>query len=209
MLQHIPAYFPDLTPVQLAQFEQFIPAFTEWNNRINMVSRKDIDQLEQHHILHSLGIATVMNFAPGSMILDVGTGGGFPGLPLAIMFPDAQFTLIDRVGKKIMVVNEMIKLLGLNNVTAIHGTAEELKSQFDFVTGRGVTDLNVFTGWVKHKIAPRQINALPNGILYLKGGDLKPELRPFGQRAQVFSLRREFDLPFFETKAVVYIELAK
>jgi 16S rRNA (guanine527-N7)-methyltransferase len=204
----IEKYFPNLTPQQRDRFIAFGPNFIEWNNQINLISRKDTENLYERHILHSLGIAKVIRFTEGTKIMDVGTGGGFPGLPLAIMFPETEFTLVDSIGKKIKVVQEMAKALDLKNVQAFHSRAEDIPCKFDFITGRAVTDLNAFYGWVKNKISNKQKNGLPNGIIYLKGGDMKEELAPFRRRAQIFPLPTYFEEPFFETKAVVYIEAA-
>lgn len=202
-------YFPNLSEEQKRQFAMLGELYGEWNEKINVISRKDIEALYERHVLHSLGIAKVINFAPGTHIMDVGTGGGFPGIPLAIFFPEVEFTLVDSIGKKIKVVQEVAKALGLQNVLAYHARAEDIAGQFDFITGRAVTEMNAFTGWVRRKIRKKQINAMPNGILYLKGGDdLKQELKAFGRRLHIFPLPKFFEEPFFETKAVVYIELA-
>lgn len=207
-IEIIDKYFPNLTAEQREKFIAFGPHFIEWNNQINLISRKDTENLYERHILHSLGIAKLIRFAEGAKIMDVGTGGGFPGLPLAIMYPEAQFTLVDSIGKKIKVVQEMVKALDLKNVQAFHSRVEEIPGKFDFITGRAVTDLNAFYGWVKNKISKTQKHGLPNGIIYLKGGDMKEELAPFKRRVQIFPLPHFFEEPFFETKAVVYIEAA-
>ncbi|RYD80132.1 MAG: 16S rRNA (guanine(527)-N(7))-methyltransferase RsmG [Sphingobacteriales bacterium] len=204
----ITKYFHELNPAQIKQFEQLGIVFPEWNDKINLISRKDVENLYERHILHSLGIAKVINFSSGTQIMDVGTGGGFPGIPLAIMFPEVAFTLVDSIGKKIKVVQEVAEALELKNVRAFHARAEEIPGKFDFITGRAVTDINAFYGWVRGKIKTKQQNGLPNGILYLKGGDMKEELAPFRKRAQVFPLDHFFEEEFFETKAVVYIESA-
>jgi 16S rRNA (guanine527-N7)-methyltransferase len=193
-------YFPNMTADQQDKFARFGELFTEWNEKINLVSRKDIEFLFEKHILHSLGIAKVIRFSDGTAILDVGTGGGFPGIPLAIMFPGVQFTLVDSIGKKIMVVRDIIKALNLKNAKAYHTRAEDIQGSFDFVTGRAVTDMNAFYGWVRKKIRTKDQNGLPNGVLYLKGGELDAEL------AQVFPLSQYFDEEFFSTKAVVYVQ---
>jgi 16S rRNA (guanine527-N7)-methyltransferase len=169
-------YFPELNEIQLSQLEQLKPLYEEWNAQINVISRKDIDNFYERHVLHSLGIAKVMKFKPGTHILDVGTGGGFPGIPLAIMFPKCKFHLVDSIGKKIKVVNEVATSLGLKNVTATHQRAEQVKDKYDFVVSRAVTRLDPFIGWIKTKIKSQNKNELPNGILYLKGGDLTEEL---------------------------------
>ena len=198
-------YFPNLSEAQKSKFNRLGDLYQEWNEKINLISRKDIEFLYEKHILHSLGIAKVINFTAGTAILDVGTGGGFPGIPLAIMFPEVQFSLVDSIGKKIMVVKDIAKALDLKNVQAYHARVEDIKGSFDFITGRAVTDINAFYGWVKRKIKKTQQNGLPNGILYLKGGDLEIELAPFGQSAQVYPLSHYFDEEFFITKAVVYL----
>ncbi len=199
-------YFPNLDAEQKSRFSKLGELYLDWNDKINLISRKDIEFLYEKHILHSLGIAKIIRLSEGTTIMDVGTGGGFPGIPLAILFPDVQFTLVDSIGKKIMVVKDIAKKLGLQNVEAYHARAEEIKGSFDFITGRAVTDMNAFYGWVRRKIKKTQQNGLPNGILYLKGGDLDTELAPFGHRAQVFPLSDYFEEEFFKTKAVVYVE---
>ena len=205
-IQLLLKYFPELDAVQIDKFSQLGPLYMEWNEKINLISRKDIENLYEKHILHSLAIAKAMPFVGGTSVMDVGTGGGFPGIPLAIMFPDSQFTLVDSIGKKINVVKDIAARLDLKNVSAYHARAEEIPGSFHFITGRAVTDINAFYGWVRKKIAKKQINSLPNGILYLKGGDMTEELAPFRKRAQIFPLPQYFEEPFFETKAVVYIE---
>jgi 16S rRNA (guanine527-N7)-methyltransferase len=202
-------YFPELTAEQQDKFSRLGPLFIDWNEKINLISRKDTENLYERHILHSLGIAKVIRFTEGSSILDVGTGGGFPGIPLAILFPEVQFTLVDSIGKKIKVVRDIAEQLELKNVKAYHARAEEIPNKFDFVTGRAVTDLNVFLGWIQNSIKKNQQNGLPNGLLYLKGGDLQEELASFKSRAQLFPLQQYFTEPFFESKSVVYIELSR
>jgi 16S rRNA (guanine527-N7)-methyltransferase len=198
-------YFPSITTQQLQQFNRLPGLYEFWNSQINVVSRKDIDQLFERHVLHSLGIAKVISFLPGEKILDVGTGGGFPGIPLAIMFPDTQFHLVDSIGKKIKVVQEVAKALGLKNVKASHQRAEELNEKFDFVISRAVTRLKEFYPWVKGKFNKASKNILSNGILYLKGGDLTQEIAESGLTVQQFHLKNYFDEEFFETKQVIYI----
>jgi 16S rRNA (guanine527-N7)-methyltransferase len=199
-------YFPEITPVQQAQFARLQELYTLWNSQINVISRKDIDLLYERHVLHSLGIAKVMTFLPGENVLDVGTGGGFPGIPLAILFPETRFHLVDSIGKKIKVVNEVAAALGLKNVKATHARAEEIKEQFDFVVSRAVTQLKDFYPWVKGKFSKQSKNKLPNGILYLKGGDLTQEIADAGLAVQQYHLKDYFEEEFFETKQVIYVK---
>lgn len=200
-------YFPHLNSRQIHLFEQLQPLYAEWNAQINVISRKDFDAFYEHHVLHSLGIAKVQGFVPKTRVLDVGTGGGFPGIPLAILFPEVQFHLVDSIGKKIKVVQNVAGALGLQNVKAEQIRAEQLRGKYDFVVSRAVTRLPEFSRWVSAKISKQQINALPNGILYLKGGDLREELKPFGRKVFVQELSEYFDEPFFETKKVVHLPL--
>lgn len=198
-------YFPTLTEKQRGQFEQLQDLYSFWNSQINVISRQDIENLYEKHVLHSLGIAKVINFRHGTEILDVGTGGGFPGIPLAIMFPECQFHLVDSIGKKIKVVTEVSQALGLKNLTAQHERAENVASDFDFIISRAVTRLKPFYGWVQDKVTRNQFNDLKNGILYLKGGDLDEELQEFGKKYKLYSLADYFEEEFFETKKVVYV----
>ena len=199
-------YFPNITQKQREQFEQLPGLYNFWNNQINVISRKDIDQLYERHVLHSLGIAKVMEFLPGENVLDVGTGGGFPGIPLAILFPETQFFLVDSIGKKIKVVQEVAKALGLKNVRAAHLRAEQVDEKFDFIVSRAVTRLNEFYPWIKGKFNKASKNSLPNGILYLKGGDLTEEIKESGLKVQQFYLADHYAEEFFETKQVIYIK---
>lgn len=205
-MEEILKYFPNISPIQINQFEQLQPLYEEWNAKINVISRKDIDELYNRHILHSLGIAKVINFNQGSKILDVGTGGGFPGIPLAILFPEVDFYLIDIIAKKIKVVNEVANALKLNNVKAEQMRAENVNETYDFIISRAVTNMPDFVKWVKHKVAKKQQNTLKNGILYLKGGDLTEELQDF-PKAILYNLSDYFDDEFFETKKVVHLPL--
>ncbi|WP_029292966.1 16S rRNA (guanine(527)-N(7))-methyltransferase RsmG [Chryseobacterium hispalense] len=196
-------YFPDLTEKQIEQFGKLEDLYHEWNEKINVISRKDMESLYEKHILHSLGVAKVMEFAPGTRVLDIGTGGGFPGIPLAILFPETEFTLIDSIGKKITVVKAVAEGVGLQNVNAIHGRAEKLKEKFHFVVSRAVTQMPEFLKWLMGKFEKEQFNPKHNGILYLKGGDLAEELA--GLKCEIFNLKNYFDEEFFDTKKVVYV----
>jgi len=207
VLSIITKYFPDLTPAQHLQFAQLFDLYSFWNNQINVISRKDIDLFYERHVLHSLGIAKVMAFKPGTKILDVGTGGGFPGIPLAILFPECDFLLVDSIGKKIKVVNEVAAGLNLTNVFGKHSRAEEIKDKFHFVVSRAVTEFPVFYSWVKDKFLREKFNDLPNGILYLKGGDLEQEFGKFLAQSKFYNLKDYFTEEFFETKKVVYYKM--
>lgn len=198
-------YFPGISPKQKDQFEELDTLYRFWNARINLISRKDIDMLYLHHILHSLAIARVISFLPGEKILDVGTGGGFPGIPLAILFPESDFHLVDSIGKKIKVVQEVSAASGLKNVKATHARAEQIDEKFNFVVSRAVTKLYDFHPWVKGKFLKESRNALQNGILYLKGGDLDEEIRESKLKAELIPLSDYFTEDYFETKYVVYI----
>lgn len=200
-------YFPDLSPIQIQQFAQLEELYTFWNAQINVISRKDTDNFYTHHVLHSLGIAKVCAFKPGTSILDIGTGGGFPGIPLAILFPETSFVLVDSIGKKIKVVTEVAAALGLTNVSAHHARAEEIKGDFDFIVSRAVTQMPVFLTWVKGKMKKKSAHDLVNGILYLKGGDLTEEMKPVKHLHKEFLLSDIFEESFFETKKVIYVKL--
>jgi 16S rRNA (guanine527-N7)-methyltransferase len=202
-------YFPDLTAEQQAQFAQLKPLYTEWNEKINVISRKDIDNIELHHILHSLAIVKVQTFKDGAKILDLGTGGGFPGIPLAIMFPAVSFTLVDSTAKKIRVVTEVAAALGLKNVDARHIRAEELKTErFDFVVTRAVAQFDQLYRWSQKLIAKKHQHALPNGILALKGGNIREEIQAMGKGfySEIRPISKMFSEPYFEEKAVVYVQ---
>lgn len=201
-------YFPDLSENQIAQFSKLGELYAFWNAQINVISRKDIDELQVRHVLHSLGIAKAQPFKPGTSILDVGTGGGFPGIPLAILFPETRFHLVDSIGKKIKVVKEVAAALDLKNVKAEAIRVEEVKGEFDFIVSRAVTNMDEFVKWIRSKIAKKQQHELKNGILYLKGGDLTEELQHFPS-AKLFDLTNYFEEDFFETKKVVHIPLKK
>ena len=199
-------YFPDLTEHQKQQFQQLPELYNFWNNQINVISRKDIDELFERHVLHSLGIAKVMPFLPGEKVLDVGTGGGFPGIPLAILFPDTEFYLVDSIGKKIKVVQEVAKAIDLKNLRAAHLRAEQVNEKFDFVVSRAVTRLGEFYPWVRGEFNKDSKNSLANGILYLKGGDLQQEITESGLKVQQYYLKDYFTEDFFETKQVIYVK---
>ena len=199
------SYFPDLNPKQKEQFDQLDDLYRFWNARINLISRKDIDMLYLHHILHSLAIAKVVSFLPGEKILDVGTGGGFPGIPLAILFPETDFHLVDSIGKKIKVVHEVATGCCLENVRASHARAEQIDGKFHFVVSRAVTRLSEFYPWVKGKFEKKSINTIQNGILYLKGGDLADEIKEAGLKTELIPLSNFFKEDYFDSKFVVYI----
>lgn len=198
-------YF-ELNSRQIRQFEQLKGLYRDWNSKINVISRKNIDELYTNHILHSLGIAKVINFLPLADILDVGTGGGFPGIPLAILFPQTRFHLIDSIAKKIKVVNAVAKELGLNNIETTHSRVENIEMQYDFVVSRAVTNMPDFVRWVKGKIKKKSRHTLKNGVLYLKGGDLSEELASFNN-VIIYELKDYFNESFFETKKLVYLPL--
>lgn len=206
-MELINKYFPEITTDQLQKFRQLEALYMDWNNKINVISRKDMGHFYEHHVLHSLGIAKIQQFKPGASVMDVGTGGGFPGIPLAILFPETEFFLVDSIGKKIKVVQEVAKALGINNVEAIQSRAEDVKPKFDFVVSRAVTTLPEFINWVASNLKKESKHALKNGILYLKGGDLDAELAPFKGKCSVYNLNDYFDEGFFETKKVVHVVL--
>ena len=198
-------YFPEITERQKEQFAALLPLYEDWNSKINVISRKDMDNFYEHHVLHSLAIAKVQPFKPMAEILDVGTGGGFPGIPLAILFPDARFHLIDSIGKKIKVVQSVAEQLELKNVRTEQIRAEQLRGEYDFIVSRAVTDLSQFTQWVRGKLSTIQYHKLRNGILYLKGGDLTDELAPFKKKARTWDISDFFQEDYFLTKKVIYL----
>ena len=198
-------YFPEITERQKEQFAALLPLYEDWNSKINVISRKDMDNFYEHHVLHSLAIAKVQPFKPMAEILDVGTGGGFPGIPLAILFPDARFHLIDSIGKKIKVVQSVAEQLELTNVRTEQIRAEQLRGEYDFIVSRAVTDLSQFTQWVRGKVSTIQYHKLRNGILYLKGGDLTDELAPFKKKARTWDISDFFQEDYFLTKKVIHL----
>ena len=198
-------YFPDLTEEQKRQFAALYDLYTDWNSKINVISRKDIENLYEHHVLHSLGIAKVIRFKPGTKVMDLGTGGGFPGIPLAILFPEVQFHLVDSIGKKVSVATEIAGSIGLKNVTTRHARAEEEKQLFDFVVSRAVMPLTDLLKIIRKNISPKQQNALPNGLICLKGGELERETMPVKNKTTMWNLKEFFGEEFFETKKVVYV----
>ena len=199
-------YFPQLTDIQKEQFSQLQNLYQDWNLKINVVSRKDIDELYLRHVLHSLGIAKIQTFLPGSKILDVGTGGGFPGIPLAILYPEVQFHLVDSIGKKIKVVDEVVEGLQLENVKTTNARVETISENYDFIVSRAVAQMETFVHWVIGKIAKKSLHDRKNGILYLKGGDLTEELKVY-KNAEIYPLENYFEEEFFKTKSVVYLPL--
>ncbi|MBR3758656.1 MAG: 16S rRNA (guanine(527)-N(7))-methyltransferase RsmG [Bacteroidaceae bacterium] len=206
-MEIIEKYFPNLSDEQRTRFAALKDLYEDWNSKINVISRKDIGNLYEHHVLHSLGIAKVINFKPGTTVMDLGCGGGFPGIPLAILFPEVKFHLVDSIGKKIRVCNEVIAGTGLSNVTTRHCRAEEEKSQFDFVVSRAVMPLADLVKLVRKNIRKEQHNALPNGLVCLKGGELEHEAMPFKHQVMITDLKDYFTEEFFETKKVVYLGL--
>ena len=207
MIQYIDRYFPDLSEQQLAQFDAMLSLYPEWNAKINVISRKDIDNLEVNHILHSLAIAKFISFAPGSKILDFGCGGGLPGIPLAAMFPDCHFHLIDRIGKKLRVASSIAEEIGLTNVTFQHGDIAECKEKFDFVVSRAVMNLPDLIKLCRKNISGVQKNHLPNGVITLKGGDLDSEMAEYSSMSMVENITRYFTEEFFETKKITYTQV--
>jgi 16S rRNA (guanine527-N7)-methyltransferase len=206
-MEIITKYFAGLSDLQLEQFGRLGSIYEEWNTKINVISRKDIEQLYERHVLHSLAIAKIIQFKPGTKILDVGTGGGFPGIPLAILFPETSFMLVDSIGKKIRVVNEVATALNLQNIQAEHIRVEDVKQTFDFVVSRAVTAFPRFVSMVRSKISSKNNNNLPNGIIYLKGGDFEEEINPFKQQVKVYELQSFFQEEFFETKKLIHMAL--
>ena len=202
-------YFPELTDTQKEQLMALYDLYTDWNSKINVISRKDITNLYEHHVLHSLGIAKVINFKQDTEIMDLGTGGGFPGIPLAIMFPDTQFHLVDSIGKKVKVATEISSAIGLKNVTTRHCRAEEEKRMFDFVVSRAVMPLTDLLKIIRKNIKKEQCNALPNGLICLKGGELQNEVMPVKHQTLIYDLKDYFEEEFFETKKVVYVTINK
>lgn len=205
-MELISKYFPELSKDQITKFGKLEELYKDWNLKINVVSRKDIDELYLRHVLHSLGIARIQSFLPGSRVIDVGTGGGFPGIPLAIMFPETEFHLVDSIGKKIKVVDEVTHGLGLTNVTSYNQRVEEIKGEYDFIVSRAVAAMPTFVRWVKGKIAKTSRHERKNGILYLKGGDLTEELMDY-RTAEIYELSNVFEEEFFNTKKVVYLPM--
>ncbi|SHI35979.1 16S rRNA m(7)G-527 methyltransferase [Mesonia phycicola] len=205
-MKEILKYFPDLTEDQKEKFNQLQDLYKDWNLKINVVSRKDIDEIYLRHVLHSLGIAKIQQFKPGSTVMDVGTGGGFPGIPLAILFPETQFHLVDSIGKKIKVVNEVKDGLGLENVKSSNCRVEEIDEQYDFIVSRAVAQMETFVRWVRGKVKKKSEHELKNGILYLKGGDLTEELALY-KTAKIYNLSSYFEEDFFETKKVVHLPM--
>ena len=208
-MEIIQKYFPELTDTQKEQFMALYDLYTDWNSKINVISRKDITNLYEHHVLHSLGIAKVINFRPGTEIMDLGTGGGFPGIPLAIMFPDTHFHLVDSIGKKVKVATEIASAIGLKNVTTRHCRAEEEKQLFDFVVSRAVMPLTDLLKIIRKNIKKEQNNALPNGLICLKGGELQNEVMPVKHQTVIYDLKDYFKEEYFETKKVVYVTINK
>lgn len=206
-MEHILHYFPTLTEKQKEQFAALDALYRDWNAKINVISRKDIDNLYEHHILHSLGIAKVIRFRPGSSVLDIGTGGGFPGIPLAILFPEVKFHLLDSIGKKVKVAQAVAEAIDLENVRCSHRNVMEDKEKYDFVVSRAVMQMSDLVKLIRKNVHHEQKNSLPNGVMCLKGGDIQSEMRPFKHCCEVWPLSTYFEEEFFETKKVAYVSL--
>jgi len=206
-LETILKYFRDLTPAQIEKISRLKDLYLDWNSKINVISRKDIDEIYIRHVLHSLSIAKIISFTNGTQIIDVGCGGGFPGIPLAILFPDSHFTLVDSIGKKIQVVSQISSALDLKNVTAINDRAENLKTKYDFVASRAITAFPKFVSLTRNLISKNNHNAIPNGIIYLKGGDFTSEIAPFKKTVEVFDIPDFFEESYFETKKIIFMPL--
>ena len=206
-MEQILRYFPDLTDKQKEQFAALDALYRDWNAKINVISRKDIDNLYEHHVLHSLGIAKVIRFRPGSSVLDIGTGGGFPGIPLAILFPEVKFHLLDSIGKKVKVAQAVAEAIGLENVRCSHRNVMEEKEKYDFVVSRAVMQMGDLVKLIRKNVHHEQKNSLPNGVICLKGGDIQLEMRPFKNSCEVWTLSTYFEEEFFETKKVAYVSL--
>jgi len=206
-MEQLLKYFPNLTSTQKTQFESLYDLYYEWNSKINVISRKDIENLYEHHVLHSLAIAEIIHFQPGTTILDVGTGGGFPGIPLAILFPESKFVLIDSIGKKIKVGTEVSAAIGLKNITLKHSRVQEEKGKYDFVVSRAVMPLGDLVKLVQKNVSKKHINALPNGLICLKGGELQHEMQPYKNIAEMYDVSNFFKEEFFKTKKAVYVPL--
>lgn len=206
-MQLIEKYFPNLTEEQKKQFDALYNLYTDWNSKINVISRKDIENLYLHHVLHSLGIAKVIQFKPGTTLMDVGTGGGFPGIPLAILFPECHFHLVDRIGKKVKVAQEVAAAIGLKNVTFRHCGVEEEKTKFDFIVSRAVMPLGDLVKLIRKNVSKNQHNGLPNGLICLKGGELQHEIQPYKNTAVLYDLKDYFSEDFFDTKKAVFVQI--